>query len=164
MSNSVGREILFEVGDYLLAADAGEVRGVGEPVEATPVPCAAPGVLGLVNLRGTVVVAAELATLLGLAPERGPERALVVIERDGRRLALEVDRLSGVTAAGPEEADVDAETLAALGARDLVASVARLGSRPYLRIDVGALLTRVLDDEGGDGRPGSIGSAAEWER
>lgn len=144
MSRSARRQILFEVGPHLLAADASEICEVREPLAATRIPGAVPGVSGLVNLRGVLLVAGELATLLGFEPRRSEERALVVFEQGERRIALEVDRLVGVTETRPEQLDVNGDVLEALGARDVVAGVGRYGDRPYFQLELKALFSRVL--------------------
>lgn len=135
---------MFEVGDHLFATEVTAVQEVLEPTEATPIPGAVSGVLGLVNLRGTLVVAAELAALFGLPGGGGPDAALVVFEREGRRVALRVDRVIGIVSVGGE-LDVDGQLLDALGCRDVTVGVGQVDSRPYYRIDLGALFERVLE-------------------
>jgi chemotaxis signal transduction protein len=135
------------VGPHLLAADAREICEVREPLQATPIPGAVPGVSGLVNLRGVLVVAGELATLLGFEPAKSEETALVVFEQGERRIALEVDRMVGVIEADSEQLDVDGDLLEALGARDVVEGVGRFADRPYFQLDTKALFSRVLAPE-----------------
>jgi purine-binding chemotaxis protein CheW len=144
VSDQARRQLLFEVGEYLFAADAREVVEVLEPAQATPVPGAVAGVRGLINLRGTLLVAGEFARLLGLTASGGEETALVVFEHGDKRVALEVDRLVGMSALSAAELDVDGELLDALGAREVVRGVGRLGSRPYLQLDMAAVFARVL--------------------
>jgi purine-binding chemotaxis protein CheW len=150
VSDHVDRQLLFEVGGYLFAAEPREVVEVLEPTEATPVPGAVPGVRGLINVRGTLLVSGELAPLLGLEPEPGEETVLVVFEHGGRRVALEVDRVVGMAAAG--DLDVDAELLEALSARELVRGVGRLRDRPFFQLDMGAVFGRVLESDAEAGR------------
>ena len=161
MSRSARRQLLFEVGEHLFAADAREVCEVREPVEATPVPGAVPGVAGLINLRGTLVVAGEMAPLLGFTPSKSEETALVVFEEGERRIALEIDRLVGVIEEAREDLDVDGELLEALGARDVVAGVGQFEARPYFQLDVEALIARVLDQDGERDRAVHLGSTGE---
>ncbi|NIR46103.1 MAG: hypothetical protein GWN99_16875 [Gemmatimonadetes bacterium] len=163
MSRSARRQILFEVGPHLLAADAQEICEVREPSRATPVPGSVPGIAGLINLRGTLVVAGELATLLGLEPLKSEEATLIVFEESEQRIALEVDRLVGVSEVDREELDVKGDLLEALGARDLVAGVGQYEDRPFFQLDMKALFARVLDREGdGDGAR-QLGSPGGWE-
>ncbi len=145
MSDSARRQLLVEVGEYLFAAEADEVREVMGRTEATPVPGAVPGVLGLINRRGKVIVAGELGTLLGIGARPGDESALVVFADGDRRIALLVDRVVGMAPGPRGELDVRSELLEALDARDVVTGVGRYGGRPYFRLDVQAIFARVLD-------------------
>lgn len=144
MPESHWRQLLFEVGNYLFAVDAREVRGVMTPGEITPVPGAVLGVLGLMNLRGRLVVAGELATLLGLEPAGKDGSALVLFENGERQLALRVDCVVGVVPYTTAELDVDGDLLEALGARDLVKGVGQSGPRPFLQLNLDSVFARVL--------------------
>ena len=53
--DSVKRQLLFEVGPYLFSVEAQYVREVLEPCAVTPVPGAATPVVGLINIRGTII-------------------------------------------------------------------------------------------------------------
>ena len=109
MSDSARRQLLVEVGRCLFAADADEVREVIDPAETTPVPGAVRGVLGLMNLRGEVIVAGELGAFLGVDAEPGEESALVVFADGDRRIALLVDRVIGMAPSPESEEDVDSD-------------------------------------------------------
>jgi chemotaxis signal transduction protein len=164
VSDSVRRQLLFEVGEHLFAVDARNVREVLEPTEATPVPGSVPGILGLMNLRGTLVVAGDLATLLGLTSRKSEETALVVFEHESDRVALEVDRLSGVAPYPTGDLDVDGELLEVIGAREIVAGVGQLGSRPYFQLEMKALFARVLEQDTDRDRAIQLGSIGGWEQ
>ena len=158
MSDSARRQLLVEVGRCLFAADADEVREVIDPAETTPVPGAVPGVLGLMNLRGEVIVAGELGTFLGVDAEPGEESALVVFADGDRRIALLVDRVIGMAPSPESEEDVDSDLLEALGARELAIGVGQFGPRPYVRLDVPAIFARVLDQDGDRDKSIRLGS------
>ncbi len=164
MSHAARRQLLFQVGEHLLAADANQICEVREPTDATPVPGSVPGILGLINLRGNLVIAGELSTLLGFSPLKNEETALVVFEEGDRRLALEVDRLVGVMEASQEDLDVKGELLEALGAGDVVAGVGQFQTRPYFQLNVEALFARVLDEDVERDRAMQLGSIGGWER
>ena len=152
MADAPWRQLLFEVGDHLFAVEAVEVRRVIELSEVTPVPGALPGVLGLMNLRGRLVIAGELATLLGLASNETAGATLVLFENGERQLALRVDRVVGVTPCTTAEPDVQGDVLEALGARDLVKGVGQYGPRPVLQLNLDSVFTRVLGQPGGQDR------------
>lgn len=148
MSDSARRQLLVEVGRCLFAADADEVREVMDPTEATPIPGAVTGVLGLLNRRGKVIVAGELSTFLGVDSEPGEDSALVVFADGDRRIALMVDRVIGMAPYPVSEDDVESDLLEALGARELAVGVGQFGPRPYIRLDVPAIFARVFDQAG----------------
>jgi chemotaxis signal transduction protein len=151
VSDYARRQLLFEVGEHLFAADASEVCEVLEPAEATPVPGVVPGIRGLINLRGTLLVAGEFGTLLGLKPGPGDEPALVVFEQAGQRIALEVDGVVGMASSPDGLLDVSGELLDALDAGEMVRGVGRFGSRPYYKLDMKAVFARVLEGDGEEG-------------
>ncbi len=164
MSHSARRQLLFQVGEHLLAADAGQVSEVREPTDATPVPGSVPGILGLINLRGSLVIAGELSRLLGFNPLKNEETALVVFDDGERRVALEVDRLVGMVEESSENLDVEGELLEALGADDIVAGIGQFQSRPYFQLDIEALFARILDQDVDRDRAMQLGSIGGWER
>ena len=145
--DSVKRQLLFEVGPYLFSVEAQYVREVLEPCAVTPVPGAATPVVGLINIRGTLMIAARLAALLGVTPGVDEETALVTFEHGQRRLALLVDRAVGVAPFPAGGLDVDGEFLAALGSESVVLGVGEFGTRPYYQLDVGVIFERVLGEE-----------------
>ena len=147
--DSVKRQLLFEVGRYLFSVEAQYVREVLEPCAVTPVPGAATPVVGLINIRGTLMIAARLAALLGVTPGVDEETALVTFEHGQRRLALLVDRAVGVAPHPAGGLDVDGEFLAALGLARVVLGVGggEFGTRPYYQLDVGVIFELVLGGE-----------------
>jgi purine-binding chemotaxis protein CheW len=77
-----GRQYLtFQVAEGVYGLDILRVREIIEFVKPTLVPGAPPFLMGIINLRGTVVPVLDLALQLGL-PRRpiGPESCIVVVE------------------------------------------------------------------------------------
>ncbi|PYE24017.1 purine-binding chemotaxis protein CheW [Rhizobium sp. PP-F2F-G38] len=71
-----------------------EIRGWGP---ATPIPHAPPDVIGVMNLRGTVIPIIDLANKLGMAStEPTPRSAIVVAEIHGMAMGLIVDGVSDI--------------------------------------------------------------------
>lgn len=94
-----GRQVVtLRVGGALLGIDADGVADVFAPRGLTPVPMAAPDVLGVLNLRGRIVTALCLRRRLGLPPRdaaEAPCRA-VGVEVDGDAYGLVVDAVESV--------------------------------------------------------------------
>lgn len=149
MPDSARRLLIFEEGDCLFAIEAGDAAAVVEPVEPTPIPGAIPCVLGLINLRGRLAVAVDLARLLEVtAATTAAEPAMIVLECQSRQLAVRVARVVGVLPAPESDRDIGSGLLEALGARDLAVGVGEFEGRPFLQLDVPAIFARVLDESG----------------
>jgi purine-binding chemotaxis protein CheW len=79
--------------DYALpVTDVLEVADIGA---ITPVPRAPHAVLGLKNLRGSVITVVDLAAVMDLSGNEQRQR-IVVAEEGGRHVALAVDSVVGV--------------------------------------------------------------------
>jgi purine-binding chemotaxis protein CheW len=79
-------EYALPVTDVLEVADIGDI---------TPVPGAINAVIGLKNLRGTVITVVDLAAVMELSAIEQRQR-IVVAEHGGRHVALAVDSVVGV--------------------------------------------------------------------
>lgn len=77
------------VGAEQYAIPVGSVLEVAPVGELTPVFGAPAGVLGIRNVRGRLVPVLDLAALMGVDPDAGPER-IVVIDHRGTAAALAV--------------------------------------------------------------------------
>jgi purine-binding chemotaxis protein CheW len=113
------RFVVFLVGDGRYAVRLEDVDRVVAAVELVPLPDAPGLVLGVFNLRGTVVPAVDLRRRLRLSPrEPGLSDQFLVVRAAGRVLALVADRVQGIVempagavsaagAVGPELAGVE---------------------------------------------------------
>lgn len=145
VSDNTRRQLLFAVGDHLFATDARTVREIVEPgLAATPIPGAIPAVRGLINLRGTLLVAGNLGMLLEMTP-RPSDPAVVVFEHDDRLVALEVDRVVDVASLPRDELDGDGRLPDALAGRSVVCGSGWYGSQPYFELDVSELFGLMLE-------------------
>src|ERR1700704_3305615 len=87
--------VRVEVGAELYAIPVEHVTEVADLGEVTSVAGTGPAVVGVLNLRGTIVPVFRLATLLGLPSAEGSSR-MVVAEHNGMNAALAVDGVSDV--------------------------------------------------------------------
>ena len=135
------RACVVMLGGRAFAVDVTDAREVVIVDATTPVPGAPASVVGVMNLRGSVLPIVEARTLLGL-PVRaatGRPRALVLAD-GGHRAAILIERVLGLTAfdavrapAGPgpdaltlgELVDEAGERATVLDARALLAAVRR---------------------------------------
>jgi purine-binding chemotaxis protein CheW len=84
--------VLFSVGEAVYALPASTVIQMESFTGATPVPGSPPYVAGLVQVRGAVIPVIDLRSRFGLPPiARELEARMVVVEREGRKVALLAD-------------------------------------------------------------------------
>lgn len=89
----------FAVGDDLFAMDIMRIKEIVRPLPTTPVPKAPPGMVGVVDLRGTVLPLFDLRLRFGLPARAEADMQTVrhlIISLDGRVLGLVVDRVQDV--------------------------------------------------------------------
>ncbi len=140
MTESGGaRYLVTEVAGERMAWDLATVREIVPARAVTRLPGAPAWVLGLLNLRGTVLTVVDLATRFSLPP--GDGESVVVLELDGRSLGVRVDRVRAVAAA--EEVTLEGVE-AARAAEGLVAGMVRLREGPAALVDAAALFKSVL--------------------
>lgn len=87
--------VRLRLGTEWYAVDVGHVLEVAELEEVSPVPGSPAAVLGVRNLRGSVIPVLDLASLLGAELDQPPRR-LVVAQHDGHRTGLAVSEVSEV--------------------------------------------------------------------
>jgi chemotaxis signal transduction protein len=95
MTADAGVYVRVEVGAEVYAIPVTHVTEVAHVGEVTAVAGTSPAVIGVRNLRGTIIPVFRLATLLGLPPAEGGTR-MIIAEHNGMSAALAVDRVSDV--------------------------------------------------------------------
>jgi purine-binding chemotaxis protein CheW len=86
------------IGDQLFGLPIGRVQDVFVPERVTRVPLAAPEVSGVLNLRGRIVTALDMRTMLGLPAREGSHQLMAVgIEAKGEVFGLLIDSVGEVT-------------------------------------------------------------------
>lgn len=127
-------------GEQMFGLPIEQVQDVFMAGALTPVPLAPPEVAGLINLRGRVVTAIDLALRLGLEPAdaSGP-RFAVGIEDCGDAYSLLVERVGEVVRLADDSRDANPVHLDARWAA-LSAGVHRLADRFLVILDLAAVL------------------------
>ena len=92
------RACVVMLGGRPFAVDIVDTREVVVVDATTPVPGAPPSLVGVMNLRGTVLPVIEARPLLGLSvrPAVGPARALVLAADANQRAAILIERVLGL--------------------------------------------------------------------
>ena len=138
------RACVFAVAGQALAVDVRHVREVSIFEEWTRFPRAPEHVLGVANLRGTVMPIVDARPLLGLPPRRASERRAraLVMAADGLEAALVID--------GATSLEAFTEVVEASGTPHAQWAVGLLGGEERLipLLDAGRLLQAL--------RPGAV--------
>ena len=96
--------VALRLGGEVFGLDLEWVREFASRPTVTPVPCAPPDVLGLVNLRGEVVTLLDLRFALGLPVEGDAGAHIAFIECEGVHLGIAVEAVLDVFA--PREGEL----------------------------------------------------------
>lgn len=87
----------FELGGQRYAVPLAAVREIIRAEPATPVPGAPADVLGIINLRGSIVTILDGCARLGLAATPGsPEPRLVIFHDEAENIGMRIDALQDV--------------------------------------------------------------------
>ena len=125
----------FHLDPYLFGVDVEVVQEVVVDQPVTSVPLAPPAVRGVINLRGEIITAIDLASLLEL-PEREKDasRVSLVIRAEDELVSFMVDEAGEVIEI--EEQDLEPPPNTLVGpARQLIVGAYKLPSRLLLVLD-----------------------------
>jgi chemotaxis signal transduction protein len=136
---------------------AGEPFAVGLEVareiltieECTPVPLAPPAVLGVVNLRGTLVPVVDLRPVLRLPAASGRPTLALVLATESLRFAVAIDAVVGL-ASLDEVPPLRATASRRFGGCGL--AVVRMGESLPTLLDAGRVARTVMAQAGATGR------------
>lgn len=145
--------VCFAVGPYRCALEILSVREIIEPTAPAPVPDAAAGVEGVIELRGAFLPVVDLRKRLGVAPRvigsdgaapgaapyAAPGKYVVAQPRAGERVALIVDQVHDVRR-WPAGALSPPPALVLGAGPPCVAGVVKQGDDVVMLLDLGRLL------------------------
>ena len=103
--------VRLRVAGEAYAVPVGNVLEVVRPSAVTAVPGSAPGLLGVLNLRGQVLAVADLAQILGLRAA-APRARMLIAESGSLRAGFVVDEVSEVGELGDPTEATESELLA----------------------------------------------------
>jgi purine-binding chemotaxis protein CheW len=102
-ANQILEIIAFRLHNQDFCVRTTSIREIRGWAPATPLPHTPPDVLGVMNLRGTVIPIIDLARKLGMTKAEPNERsAIVVAEVHGMAIGLLVDGVSDILTIGQE--------------------------------------------------------------
>ena len=103
-SNTSLEIIAFYLGSEQFCVETLAIREIRGWAPCTPLPHAPRDVLGVMNLRGSVIPIIDLAARLGMPAAQPTERsAIVVAEVHGKVVGLVVERVSDILSVSPDD-------------------------------------------------------------
>jgi len=95
---AVGAELItISIGEHLYAIDVMQVREIRGWTASTPLPHAPAHVLGMINLRGTILPVIDLGSLLGVGATQVSASAVVMVAQIGtEQVGLLVDAVCDI--------------------------------------------------------------------
>jgi purine-binding chemotaxis protein CheW len=135
------RYVAFRVGVELYGLSIGQIAEISKVFSATPVPRTADFVLGIGNVRGSVIPIVDLCRRLGLAGERilGRFARTLIVRHDDELYGLVVDAVIDVVTIAPEELEEAPSALA--GPRgEYIRALARVGGEILIVLELSTVL------------------------
>lgn len=125
----------FYIGPHLFGIDVESMREVLEHWVTTPVPLTPGCVLGVINLRGQIMMTIDLRRRLGIADrEPGLPQVSLVIQTSFEHVAFVVDSVGDVLEVREDQLEPSPETLSS-ESRELIRGVYKLPSQLILVLD-----------------------------
>lgn len=142
-SNDLDQQVvIFRLAESSYAIEIAAVREIIRPQPITVVPQAPACVVGVINLRSSVVPVLDLRKRCGLpAGEQTGESRVVVVQVDEHSVGLQVDAVSEVLTLSPDVIEPAAAVVRGAGAEQVLRGVAKVDERLVMLLD----LPQVID-------------------
>ena len=138
--------IAFRLGEQAYSIDIMQVREIRGWTPATPIPHSPEYVMGVINLRGTVLPIIDLAARFGQPPtEATPRHAIIVTQITGRTVGLLVDAVSDILTINESDIQPTPDVASAV-ARSFVKGVMALDGRMISLISTDTLMPETVRD------------------
>lgn len=97
------RSLVFRIAGRAYACDVSAVREVVPLARVTPLPSAPDTVLGVMNIRGTIVTVVNAAAVLHPRDATQPMRMVLIADVGDRGVGVAVERVADVRSLRPDE-------------------------------------------------------------
>ncbi|MEM6994750.1 MAG: chemotaxis protein CheW, partial [Myxococcota bacterium] len=133
--------VAFRVGDERYGVPIADISEIAKVFETTPVPRTADFVLGIGNVRGSVIPVVELATRLMLPGPivPSPHRRILIVRRQDDLYGVVVDEVYAVVTIAPEALE-DAPGALAGPRGDYIQALARYEGQILIVLDLSTVL------------------------
>jgi purine-binding chemotaxis protein CheW len=130
--------VMFRLGDRTYGIELGVVREIIPHRAGTRVPGAPPYVVGLINVRGTIVTVIDLGMRLHGVSSSRPEGSFVLIGRGARVVGVAVDEVLDVTRVAQSNMEPPAP------GTESVQAAARVGDAVVMVLNLEEIVSHVL--------------------
>lgn len=140
-AEEAGQLLLFDLADRVYACEVAPVREIVPFQRATRLPGAPAHVLGLINLRGTIVTVIDLGRRLGVTETARKRGSVILVEFGQKVVGLAVDSMRDVHQA--RDAQFEAP-LASMPEGAAVRGVGQVAGLVVVLLDVEAIVRNAL--------------------
>ncbi|MBW3097074.1 chemotaxis protein CheW [Pseudohoeflea coraliihabitans] len=139
-----GLEIIsFHLGDQVFSVNIMSVREIRGWAPVTPLAHSPNHVLGVINLRGTVIPVIDMAIRLGLPPIEPTERsAIIVADTHGQLVGLLVEYVSDMITVDPAQMQTVPE-VGASAVQTMTSAIISQEDAMISHLDLGAVLEEI---------------------
>ncbi len=132
--------LTFLIDNETYAIEALDTQEVLQQTIVTPVPGAPSDILGVINVRGTIVTVLDARTMLGLPrKEVTSQTRIILIEANNDRQGLLVDGVAEIVSIKASEID---STPSTAEGRDYVTGTCHQNKKLYILLSVSKLMSR----------------------
>ena len=143
--------VIFRLAQSSYAIEIAAVREIIRPQPVTVVPQAPACVVGVINLRSTVVPVLDLRKRCGLpSGEQTNESRVVVVQVGEQSVGLQVDAVSEVITLSPDVIEPAAAVVRGAGAEQVLRGVAKVDERLVMLLDLPQVIDTTLQVDLGD--------------
>jgi purine-binding chemotaxis protein CheW len=129
--------VIFRLADSSYAVEISAVREIIRPQPVTVVPQAPPFVVGVINLRSSIVPVLDLRRRCGLpAADQTRDSRVVVVQVEEQSVGLQVDSVSEVISLPLDCVEPAAGLIRGAAQEQLLRGVARLDERLVMLLDL----------------------------
>lgn len=132
--------VVFTLADELYGIDIRQVLRIERMLPLTRVPNAPPFVIGVCNLRGSVVPVIDLKKRLALPSHRDENAKIVIVNAGKQVVGMTIDASVDVSSIQSEEIEPSPSLVTGIDAQ-YIQGVAKLGNRLLIILDMDRVLT-----------------------
>jgi purine-binding chemotaxis protein CheW len=140
-SSVPSRVCLIAIGGELFAIDLRHVREVFELESITPIPGMPASLVGVANLRGTIIPLADLRPSLGMLPAATPKFA-VVVRQGNQQIGILIDEVPEIRTIHPDDI-LTASAEGVIDGRPILSCLLKVEDRMSGMVEVSRLLASV---------------------